>query len=119
MDEATHFFCFLHLKFNGHFYNKMTENADKKDEGVVIHISNLTYNVNEAHLKEIFSGIGSISSVSICRKNGHSLGWGLIHFSSNIDPEQPIKYMNNGYIDGNVVAVRVANLETDIIDENS
>lgn len=97
----------------------MTENVGKKNEGVVIHISNLTYNVNEGHLKEIFSGIGNINSASICRRNGHSLGWGLVYFSNDVDPEQPIKYMNNGCIDGNVVSVRVANLETDIISENA
>jgi hypothetical protein len=68
-------------------------------------VGNLTRNVTEDHIKEIFSCYGSLKSVELAMDKAVNLPRGFAHveFENHEDAERALDYMNNGQIDGNVV----------------
>ena len=84
---------------------------------VTICITGLSFNVNENHIKEIFSRCAKVANSKIARnKFGQSLGWGIVEFADLTDASEPISFMNGGQIDGCVVTVREADPEKDKIE---
>ena len=69
-----------------------------------IYISNLSYGVNDADLKELFSEFGEISSAKVItdRETGRSRGFGFIEM-----PDDTAEY------DGKVINVNVAKPRAD------
>lgn len=79
-------------------------------------VSNLSFNVAEGHLKEIFENYGKIIDVKLSRnKFGQSLQWALITFETPEMMNNAILNMNGGQIDGLVIAVRQADPNIDNI----
>ena len=78
-------------------------------------VSNLSFNVVEGHVKEIFENFGKVSSVKIARnKFGHSLQWATVTFESQDMAENAIKRMNGGQIDGVEITVKQADPNVDV-----
>lgn len=77
-------------------------------------VSNLSFNVAEGHLKEIFENYGKITDVKLSRnKFGQSLQWALITFVTPEMMNEAISNMNGGQIDGLVITVRQADPNID------
>ncbi|KAH9300455.1 hypothetical protein KI387_012038, partial [Taxus chinensis] len=77
-------------------------------ESVVLHIGNLSRNVNEAHLKEIFSNFGEVVNVELSMDRVVQLpkGYGYVEFKTRPDAEKALLHMNGGQVDGNVITAR-------------
>ena len=68
-------------------------------------VGNLTRNVTEVHIKEIFAHYGPIKSVDLAidRQVNLPKGFAHIEFEARDDAEKAMDYMNGAQIDGNVV----------------
>ncbi|MQL83416.1 hypothetical protein Taro_015885, partial [Colocasia esculenta] len=82
--------------------------ASPLPESAVLHIDQLTRNVNEGHLKEIFGNFGEVIHVELAIDRAVNLprGFGYVEFRKKVDAEKAILYMDGAQIDGNVVRVR-------------
>lgn len=69
-------------------------------------VSNLTKNVHEDHLREIFESCGPFLNITIDRypKTGISKGSAEIEFASLEQAHNAVNYMHEGQIDGNVIS---------------
>lgn len=75
----------------------------------IVHVSNLSYNVAECHLKEIFGTCGKIIDVQIARnQHEQSLRWALVTFEDEEMASDAIDYLHEGQIDGLTIYVRYA-----------
>ncbi|KAG0450124.1 hypothetical protein HPP92_027055 [Vanilla planifolia] len=65
-------------------------------ESVVLHIDHLSRNVNEAHLKEIFSNFGEVVNVELSMDRNVNLprGYGYVEFKKRTDAEKARLYMD-------------------------
>jgi RNA-binding protein with serine-rich domain 1 len=70
-----------------------------------IFVDNLTRNVHEDHLKEIFEPCGHTLDTKIDRysKTGISKGSATVEFGSLEEATKAVEYMNEGQIDGNII----------------
>ncbi|MEN6619085.1 MAG: RNA-binding protein [Rikenellaceae bacterium] len=75
-----------------------------------IFISNLSYGVNDADLKELFGEFGEITSAKVItdRETGRSRGFGFVEMPNEAEGEKAIKELNQGQYDGKVINVNVA-----------
>ena len=76
-------------------------------------VENLTANVNELHLKEIFSIYGNIADIHRYNFNKNNARYkisALINYNKIEDAENAHKCMNGGQIDGTKIKVEVFNL---------
>ena len=82
----------------------------KKDYIIVV-VYNITPNVTEKHLKEIFSNYGEIKGVYIPKKEKSNLNknYAFIEFIEKANAEEAQLYMDEGQIDGKVVKVEILN----------
>ena len=67
-----------------------------------IYIANLSYGVNEADLKELFSEYGEVSSAKVItdRETGRSRGFGFVEMPNNDEANKAIENMNGVEIKG-------------------
>ncbi|GEQ69583.1 hypothetical protein JCM33374_g3255 [Metschnikowia sp. JCM 33374] len=84
-----------------------TEESAEGDEGVAessasLYVGELNPSVNEALLFEIFSPLGQVSSIRICRDavTKKSLGYGYVNYVQNDDGEKALEQLNYSLIDG-------------------
>ncbi len=75
-----------------------------------IFISNLSYGVTDADLKELFTEFGEISSAKVItdRDTGRSRGFGFVEMPNEAEGLKAIKDLNGGQYDGKVINVNVA-----------
>jgi len=75
-----------------------------------IFISNLSYGVNDADLKELFGEFGEITSAKVItdRDTGRSRGFGFVEMPNEAEGLKAIKDLNGGQYDGKVINVNVA-----------
>lgn len=68
-------------------------------------VRNLTRNVTEDHIQEIFGCYGTLKSVELAVDRNVNLPRGYAHvdFETHEEAERALDYLNNGQIDGNVV----------------
>lgn len=68
-------------------------------------VGNLTRNVTEDHIKEIFGHYGELKSVDLAIDKAVNLPKGFAHveYVKHDDAEKAINFMNGAQIDGNVV----------------
>lgn len=71
-----------------------------------ITVDNLSPNLTESHVKEIFSNFGEIHSIGI-RQNPKVKHYAVVNFKVKEDAELAQTYMNNGQIDGMVISVQM------------
>lgn len=80
-----------------------------------IYISNLSYGVNDADLKDLFSEFGEISSAKVItdRETGRSRGFGFIEMPNDTAGQKAIDELHQAEYDGKVINVNVAKPRTD------
>lgn len=68
-------------------------------------VGNLTRNVTEEHLKEIFGTFGKLASVELAMDRAVNLPRGFAHveYESASDATKAVEHMHEGQIDGNVI----------------
>ena len=68
-------------------------------------VGNLTRNVSEEHIKEIFGHYGALKSVDLAMDKTVNLPKGFAHveFEKHEEAEKAIEFMNGAQIDGNAV----------------
>ncbi|KAL7416378.1 hypothetical protein BDY24DRAFT_326557, partial [Mrakia frigida] len=76
----------------------------------VIVISNLTKNVQKAHLEEIFGQYGEITGIDLplFRKTGLNRGKAAIEYRSPSFATLAVSHMNQGQLDGSVLSVEIS-----------
>uniref|UniRef100_A0A7S4E1K5 RRM domain-containing protein n=1 Tax=Lotharella globosa TaxID=91324 RepID=A0A7S4E1K5_9EUKA len=76
-----------------------------------IYVGDLAEQVNETKLMEIFSSVGPITSLRICRDHStqRSLGYAYINYNSPEHAEAALKALNFHYIDGRPCRVMYIN----------
>jgi len=80
-----------------------------------IYISNLSYDVNDGDLKELFEEYGAVSSakVIIDRMSGRSRGFGFVEMDDSAQAQKAIDELHECEYDGKVINVNVAKPKTD------
>ena len=80
-----------------------------------IYISNLSYDVNDADLKELFEEYGTVSSAKVItdRMSGRSRGFGFVEMEDNAQGQKAIEELNQCEYDGKVINVNVAKPRTE------
>lgn len=80
-----------------------------------IYISNLSYGVNDADLKELFAEYGEISSAKVItdRETGRSRGFGFVEMPDDVQGQKAIDELNQAEYDGKVIRVTVAKPRTE------
>lgn len=83
--------------------------ASKPAPKVVLHVRNLTRNVNADHLHEIFGIYGSVLNVELAVDHAVSLpkGYAFVEYASRELAEAAIEHMDGGQIDSNQISVSV------------
>lgn len=75
-----------------------------------IYISNLSYSINDADLKDLFAEYGEVSSAKIImdRETGRSRGFGFVEMTNDSEGEAAIEALNGAEYEGKNIAVSVA-----------
>ncbi len=75
-----------------------------------IYISNLSYGVSDADLKDLFTEYGEVSSAKIItdRETGRSRGFGFVEMPNEEEGQKAIDELNEAEFDGKVINVNVA-----------
>ena len=75
-----------------------------------IYISNLSYDVNDSDLRELFEEYGEVSSAKVImdRETGRSRGFGFVEMSDDTQGQKAIDALNQAEYDGKVITVNVA-----------
>ena len=85
--------------------------AAKRDgpRKAVLHVRNLTRNVNAEHLQEIFGNYGTVQNVELAVDHEVQLpkGYAYIEFADHDLAAAAVKHMDGGQIDSNVVSVGI------------
>jgi RNA recognition motif-containing protein len=70
-----------------------------------LHVSKLTRNVSEEHVKEIFSTFGELASCSLAVDERVQLpkGYAVVEYVNREDAERAKELMDGGQLDGNVI----------------
>ena len=72
-----------------------------------IYISNLSYDVNDSDLRELFEEYGEVSSAKVImdRETGKSRGFGFVEMSDDAQGQKAIDELNQAEYDGKVINV--------------
>lgn len=78
--------------------------------GKKIYVGNLSYNTNEAGLRTVFEGFGTVSSVKVItdRDTGSSKGFGFVEMGSDAEATAAITGTNGTELDGRQIRVNEA-----------
>ena len=79
-----------------------------------IFVAGLSYQINDADLKELFEEYGAVSSAKIItdRDTGRSKGFGFVEME-DADGQRAIEELNDAEYDGRTLAVSVARPRTE------
>ena len=80
-----------------------------------IFVAGLSYQINDAVLREIFEEYGTISSAKIItdRDTGRSKGFGFVEMDDEAEAQRAIDELNDAEFDGRTLAVSVARPRTE------
>ncbi len=86
-----------------------------------IYVANLSYDVNDSDLKELFEEYGKVSSAKVItdRYTGKSRGFGFVEMDDNTQAQQAINELNQAEYDGKIINVSVARPRTERSNRNS
>merc|ERR1711966_152048 len=73
----------------------------------VLSVSNLTRNVNEEHLQEIFGNYGKVkeTTLAVDKAVGLPKGYAYVEYESESHAEKAVAGLHGGQIDGNIIKV--------------
>jgi RNA recognition motif-containing protein len=80
-----------------------------------IYISNLSYDVNDGDLKELFEEYGPVSSAKVImdKISGRSRGFGFVEMDDNTQGQKAIDGLHQCEYDGKVINVNIAKPKTE------
>jgi len=80
-----------------------------------IFVAGLSYQINDADLRELFEEYGTISSAKIItdRDTGRSKGFGFVEMDDEAEAQRAIDELNDAEFDGRTLAVSVARPRTE------
>lgn len=80
-----------------------------------IFIAGLSYQINDADLKDLFEEYGTISSAKIItdRETGRSKGYGFVEMDDDAEGQRAIEELNGAEYDGRTLSVSVARPRTE------
>ncbi|MDD2474980.1 MAG: RNA-binding protein [Dysgonamonadaceae bacterium] len=80
-----------------------------------IFIAGLSYQINDADLKELFEEYGTVSSAKIItdRDSGRSKGYGFVEMDDETEGQHAIQELNGAEYDGRTLSVSVARPRTE------
>lgn len=80
-----------------------------------IYVANLSYEVNDTDLKDLFEEFGQVSSakVIIDKMSGKSRGFGFVEMADNEQGQKAIQELDKCEYDGKVINVTIAKPRTD------
>ena len=80
-----------------------------------IFVAGLSYQINDADLKELFEEYGTISSAKIItdRETGRSKGFGFVEMEDEAEAKRAIEELNDAEYDGRTLAVSEARPRTE------
>ena len=91
--------------------NESNDSLDKNEDYniTIVVVYNISPNLSEEHIKEIFSNYGNIKDVYIAIDDEIKVkkDYAFIEFENKKDAEDAELYMNGGQIDGIVVKVEI------------
>ncbi|KAL5560099.1 hypothetical protein UlMin_036310 [Ulmus minor] len=72
-----------------------------------LYVGDLESNVNEAHLYDLFSSVGQISSVRVCRDQNqrYSLGYGYVNYNTQREATNAMEMLNFTVINGKPIRI--------------
>ncbi|HRY82680.1 MAG TPA: RNA-binding protein [Candidatus Moranbacteria bacterium] len=75
-----------------------------------LYVGNLSYNVNDEGLKELFSAAGTVASAMIItdRMSGRSKGFGFVEMGSDAEAQAAIEMFNGKEYEGRALTVNEA-----------
>jgi RNA recognition motif-containing protein len=75
-----------------------------------LYVGNFTYNTTEDQLRELFSQVGQVDSVSVItdRETGRSKGFGFVEMNTEEDSKEAIKRFNGYSLDNRTLTVNEA-----------
>ncbi len=75
-----------------------------------IYVGNLSYEITDDEVKDLFSPHGEISSVSIIKdkQSGQSKGFGFVEMPNQAEAEEAIKALNESEVKGRNIKVNQA-----------
>lgn len=75
-----------------------------------LYVGNLSYNVSEDQLRELFSQAGNIKEVTLItdRQTGRTKGFAFVEFATREEAEKAIEMFNNQELDGRPLTVNMA-----------
>jgi RNA recognition motif-containing protein len=75
-----------------------------------IYVGNLSYNMTEDELRDMFSEFGEVSSVNIIsdKYSGQSKGFGFVEMPKQSEAEEAIKALNESSVKGRSIKVNQA-----------
>ena len=80
-----------------------------------IFVAGLSYQINDADLKELFEEYGTITSAKIItdKDTGRSKGFGFVEMEDDAEGQKAIEELNDAEYDGRTLAVSVARPRTE------
>ncbi len=78
-------------------------------------VGNLSYQTTEEELRQLFSGVANVSSVSLIseRDTGRSKGFAFVEMASPEDAQKAIDELNGKSLDGRTIRVDLARPRAD------
>lgn len=75
-----------------------------------MYVSNLSFQVKEDNLRELFQSFGEVTSAKIItdRETGRSRGFGFVEMDSNEAGNQAMEALNGRELDGRAISVSLA-----------
>ena len=75
-----------------------------------LYVGNLSYNVSEDELRELFSQAGEVKEVTLImdRDTRRPKGFGFVEFTNQADAEKAIQMFNDQELDGRRMTVNIA-----------
>ncbi len=75
-----------------------------------IFIAGLSYRINDADLKELFTEYGEIASAKVImdKQTGRSKGYGFVEMNDDAAGQKAIEELNGAEYDGRTISVSVA-----------
>lgn len=83
------------------------ESPETVEPTAALYVGELDPSVQEAHLFELFSPVGQVSSVRVCRDSvtKRSLGYAYVNFLSSKDGEKALEQLNHTVLRGKAIRV--------------
>jgi RNA recognition motif-containing protein len=75
-----------------------------------MYVSNLSFNISDDKLKQLFEKFGAVSSAKVItdRESGRSRGFGFVEMANDTEANAALTGLNNTEVDGRAIAVSVA-----------